>query len=41
MPLRTIAPLDEHDYNILVTDLEKGPSKKQRKFVCMACENAR
>ena len=33
MVMRTIPPLDDHDWNALVCDLKEGPSDEQAEYV--------
>ncbi|MCG8626432.1 MAG: hypothetical protein MJE68_31090 [Proteobacteria bacterium] len=40
MVMRTIPPLEDHEWDALVADLEKGPSDEQAKFVREAIDLA-
>ena len=40
MALRTIAPLNDRDWEILVKDLEKGQTDEQAEFMRKAIEHA-
>ena len=40
MVMRTIPPLDRHEWDTLVWDMEKGPSEEQAKFVRKAVKLA-
>ena len=41
LALRTIAPLNDRDWEILVKDLEKGPTDEQAEFIHKAIERVR
>ena len=40
MVMRTIPPLEDHEWDALAADLEKGPSDEQVEFVRKAIEHA-
>ena len=41
MALRTVAPLNDHDWKSLVEDLEKGQTDEQVEFMRKAIERVR